>query len=202
MKKIISFSLWGDNKLYWTGALENLKLAYDLYPDWICRFYIDEVCNTQLIKKLQGRDCEILFMKKTNSLSGLLWRFLAAEDSDIMICRDADSRLSTREKEAVNDWLRTDKNFHIMRDHPEHRTLIPGGMWGCRNIEGIKDMVLSFPIQLQGLKGHDQFFLAKYIYPQIQSSALIHDSYNLFGDSIDFPTLRDGNEFVGAVVDV
>jgi len=64
----------------------------------------------------------------------MFWRFLPASDPDmdILIVRDTDSRLGLRERLAVNEWLESGKNFHIMRDHPQHGTLILGGMWECR----------------------------------------------------------------------
>jgi hypothetical protein len=34
--------------------------------------------------------------------------------------RDSDSPLISREKEAVTEWLASNKSFHIMRDHPVH----------------------------------------------------------------------------------
>jgi len=37
MKKIISFSLWGDNPIYTQGAIRNAELAKEVYPDWVCR---------------------------------------------------------------------------------------------------------------------------------------------------------------------
>ena len=36
-KKIISFSLWGNNAVYVLNALVNADLALKIYPDWICR---------------------------------------------------------------------------------------------------------------------------------------------------------------------
>ena len=39
-----------------------------------------------------------------------------------MLSRDCDSRLNKREKLAVDELLKSDKNFHIMRDHPWHNT--------------------------------------------------------------------------------
>jgi hypothetical protein len=49
----------------------------------------------------------------------MLWRFRPAfeEDDTIVLVRDADSRLSRRERAAVEDWLASDFDFHIMRDH-------------------------------------------------------------------------------------
>jgi len=39
MKKVISFSLWGDNPTYNIGAIKNAKLALDYYPDFECWFW-------------------------------------------------------------------------------------------------------------------------------------------------------------------
>ncbi len=198
MKKIISFSLWGENMMYWDGALKNIQLAKVLYPDWVCRFYVDAASSPELIKTIGQADCEMILMESSEEFDGLFWRFYAADDADIMICRDADSRLSKREVDAVNQWLDTDSLFHIMRDHPQHSALIMGGMWGCRNIDGIKELVDTYPNK--SFKGSDQLFLAQVIYSQIKEHALIHDSYNHFGDGDDFPTGRVGDDFVGRVV--
>lgn len=32
----------------------------------------------------------------------------------------------------MEQWLASNKTFHIMRDHPNHDTPILGGMWGAR----------------------------------------------------------------------
>ena len=191
--------MWGNDLMYWNGAIENVHLAKKLYPDWRCRFYIDSNADEQLINKIRNEDCEIVMVKSSQSFSGLFWRFYAADDADVMICRDTDSRLSPREVEAVNAWLDSDKHFHIMRDHPYHHALILGGMWGARNMEGISDLIKNYPYQ--NLKGTDQLFLAELIYPQIKGSAMIHDSYSLFQDGIAFPSERAGEEFVGRVFD-
>ena len=39
---IIAFSLWGDGEKYLNGALENARLAPEIYPHWTCRFYCDD----------------------------------------------------------------------------------------------------------------------------------------------------------------
>lgn len=41
-------------------------------------------------------------------------------------------QISSREAAAVEQWLATNKTFHVMRDHPQHDTTILGGMWGAR----------------------------------------------------------------------
>jgi len=185
--------------MYWAGAIKNVQLASVLYPGWVCRFYVDRDAPAPLIRSIRDADCEMVLMASKDEFDGLFWRFYAAEDADIMICRDTDSRLSPREAEAVRRWLDSDNHFHIMRDHPQHTALIMGGMWGCRNMAGIKDLSEQFPHKC--LKGTDQLFLARVIYPQIRDHAMIHDSYHLFGDGADFPTPRMNGEFVGSVFD-
>ena len=50
------------------------------------------------------------------------WRFFPTLDPqvDVFISRDLDSRPNKREIAAVEEWLRSDKYFHVMRDHPAH----------------------------------------------------------------------------------
>ena len=39
---------------------------------------------------------------------------------DVVLSRDADSPLTTRESTAVMEWYESDYTFHLMRDHPWH----------------------------------------------------------------------------------
>lgn len=202
-KKIISFSLWGNNPKYTIGAIKNLELASVIYPDWICRFYVDESVPKDIIKTLSSfANSEIIKINGDGNWNSVFWRFYACEDADIMLSRDTDSRLSIREKVAVDEWLSSDKDFHIMRDHPFHATQIPGGMWGCRNniLYNIREMIDAFP------KGNywqvDQIFLREKIYPLIIDKALIHDEFHNFENKKSkFKTRRIKNEFVGEVND-
>jgi len=41
MKKVISFSLWGNIKLYTIGTVKNAILAKKIFPDWIVYVYYD-----------------------------------------------------------------------------------------------------------------------------------------------------------------
>lgn len=135
--KIIAFSLWGNCKNYNYGALENAILAKDIYPDWICYFYLGKDVIPSVIKYLETLSNVKIINKsdEENKLSNMLWRFEPAFISDdIIISRDCDSRLNIREKLAVDEWLNSDKDFHIMRDHNMcHGDRVLGGMWGARN---------------------------------------------------------------------
>jgi hypothetical protein len=206
MKNIISFSLYGTKEMYWKGAIENIRLSKEIYPNYICRFYIDEDASQDLKDSIEGDNVEKIFMKNRGGIDGMFWRLLGACDKDvnIFLCRDTDSRLSLREKLAVEEWLSSDKDFHIMRDHVQHKTPILGGMWGCRNNilcnRNLENKILNWPHFNK--KGDDQRFLSKEIYyPIVKNNALEHSEYNIkYKNPIkQFTTPRINNEFVGSV---
>jgi len=197
---IISFSLWGDNPKYTIGAIRNAELAKEIYPEWICKFYIGNDVPECIVDELKSLDSQIVFMPDSG-WNGMFWRFLAADSNDTIISRDTDSRLNLREACAVDEWLKSDKDFHIMRDHPHHATAILGGMWGARNgiLKGISEWIEYYEKGLFDNKWQvDQNFLRDIIYPLIKEKSCVHDE---FFNGIDFPVKRVGYEFVGDVFD-
>jgi hypothetical protein len=201
MKKIISFSLWGENPIYNAGAIKNAELAKDIYPDWTCRYYLGKSTPFTTIQDLsKHNNTEIFIMNDPSDWTGMFWRFYPASglDVDIMISRDADSRLNLREKAAVDEWLESPMDFHIMRDHPQHATEIMGGMWGVRN----KLLIHMLPMIQSYVKGNfwqvDQNFLREHIYPLVRNNTMVHDEYF---EKRPFPSKREPKSFVGQAFD-
>ena len=200
MNKIVSFSLWGDNPKYTIGAVKNAELVQELYSGWIGRFYCGRSVPKDILDKLnEVSNTEVILMDKEGDWTGMFWRFCAADSDDIILSRDTDSRVSEREVYAVNEWLESDKDFHIMRDHPAHGTQILGGMWGSRNgiLKGITEHIDAYT------KGNfiqvDQNFLREHVWQKISNNALSHDE---FFNGVPFPKPRkDWNDFVGQVYD-
>jgi len=197
--KCISFSLWGNNPKYTIGAIKNLELAQEIYPDWICRFYVGIDVPKNIINDIEKfSNSEIILMNEQPNWEGMFWRFYAIEDCDVFISRDTDSRLSAREKSAVDQWIQSDKNIHIMRDHPYHNYPILGGMWGAKKpiLNNIKNLIKEYK------KGNfwqvDQNFLRDIVYPIVKNDALVHDE---FFEKKSFPTKRDGLNFIGQIFD-
>ena len=89
MKNVISYSLWGDNPMYWVGALKNIELVSEKLPGWICRFYIDKNCHQYLIDDIKGDNVEVVLVDPTGSHDnsyyhhGMFWRFTASEDPEV-----------------------------------------------------------------------------------------------------------------------
>jgi hypothetical protein len=200
MVKVISFSLWGDNPKYCVGAIKNAQLYKQIYPDWRCRFYVSDKVNINIIKQLEKYDSEIILKSENANWTGMFWRFECGFDEsvDISIFRDTDSRLNLREKYAVDDWLISNKTFHIMRDHPCHAFPILGGMWGIKNKQFSKLKYLMDNFETQDEYGTDYKFFIQKLYPLINDDKIVHDE---FFDKIPFPQKRQEYEFVGEVFD-
>lgn len=199
MKKLITFSLWGNNRKYTNGAIKNAELALQIYPDWICRFYTGKSVPIEVITKLKSFDnVEVIEMDEDGSWNSMFWRFYAASDEnvEVMISRDCDSRLSLREKLCVDEFLSSDKLFHSIIDHPFHSGIM-GGMWGVK--KGILSKIISLIDSWDKTNKWqtDQSFLNTIIKPIISNTYLLHDSINLK----NFLSKREDYHFVGEVFD-
>ena len=207
-RKVISFSLWGDNPTYTIGAIKNAEQAKEFYPDFECWFYIHlETVSSDIIIKLQKFDNVKIIFKTgdLNKCKPMMWRFEAIDDPEveIMMSRDTDSRFLLREKLAVEEWLQSGKLFHIMRDHPHHNFSILGGMFDTRKIPKIPSWIniINNLNQVEN-RNYDQNFLRDYIYPIIKDNSIIHATFNKKeSHAANFPIEYDDNYyFVGEYI--
>jgi hypothetical protein len=199
----ISYSLFGYNqqhencydfRAYMRGLHLNIRIAELLYPGWDIYVAIDE--SVQRSPYYPYIDNLILNCKIANGSFGtaelcrmMLYRLYPAfltEGNGMMydhiICRDTDSLLSYRERQAVAYWERGPKMAHSITDSISHSIPIMGGMCGFmsgpfRDRMGVKsfDELLSLS---QGIdftrKGADQDFLNRYILPKVADSITEH----------------------------
>ena len=190
-KKIISFTLWGGKPIYNVGAIKNAEIAKETFPGWICRFHINSVPQDIIEKLLQFDNVELVkketdVWKEYGRRAGddqpegsIFWKFEPYFDKDVevVIGRDPDNRLSKREKVAIDEWLISDKQFHIMRDHPGHCTGTPilGAMWGMKKSIGLDLQKLMDDYKKQTKWPMiDQWFLMKFVYPLVKDYSMIH----------------------------
>jgi len=189
MKKIISFSLYtGINRQYEVynyGVICNIELAKILYPNWVCRIYCGESVPKYIIDKIIKYDnVELIQMKENEEFSYRMWRFLPIdeEDVEVMICRDADSRLSNREKQLVDIFLESDFLVHSIRDNINHHDFM-AGMWGMKKNDRInmtklcKDFKNKIGPHTDMGYNSDQEFLRTIIKPIYNDTTLTHCSY-------------------------
>jgi hypothetical protein len=119
-----------------------------------------------------------------------------------MLYEILNSRLSRREKSAVDEWIASGKPFHFMRDHPSHSNYaMSGGMWGGTHdaIPNMKFLLLNKNRQHTYLE--DMKFLNSMMWIKVKSSEFQHDSFSCgrYGAVNPLPTARIGFEHVGSV---
>jgi hypothetical protein len=207
MANAISYSLFGwnqqhenclDFKSYMRGLHLNIRITELLYPGWKVVVMIDQsVTESPYVNLFYELDKERkidLYIMPTaelcrmmlyrlypmflydNPLEGLKFRY------DRIICRDTDSLLSYRERQAVAYWERSPKMAHAITDSISHTITLMGGMIGFqsgpfRERMGVKsfDELLSLS---QGIdfnqKGADQDFLNRYVLPKVADSITEH----------------------------
>jgi len=199
--KLVSFSLWGDAPKYVQGAIRNAELAPSVYAGWTCRFYCGASVPGSALDRLAGfPHVQIVRRPAPGDWTSMFWRFEAAADpdADAIVVRDTDSRLNAREGAAVDAWLASGADAHVMRDHPQHDAPMLGGLWGVRRgvLPAIGPAIQAYP------RGDhwqiDQEFLAAVIAPRLRPRWLEHDEY--FAGR-PFPTPRRWREFVGQPFD-
>jgi hypothetical protein len=211
--KVISFSLWGDTPTYTVGAVRNADLAAILFPDWVCVFYCFQSVPQDIILQLQSRP-NVLVRPIEGEYSsadsrGMFHRFLPADEEGVeyMMSRDTDSRLSERERLAVEEWISSGADLHIMRDHPYHGAPMLGGMWGVKGgkLTGIASAMHGFAPT--SAKGQDQAFLWEWVWGKVQRGELSVCVHDPFFQKTPFPTgtirgeENGGVWFVGQIFD-
>jgi len=226
MRKIISFCLHGGHAKYCQGFLENLPLAKEFYPGWDVVLFHDNTVPAKWLAKL--RDCHGIESHNVHEygIHPTCMRFLACELPNVerVIFRDADSRLSQREAEAVKEWEDSGVGLHSMRDHPHHdRRNYPvfAGMFGLVVTElrdfNMREKLIEhsshcpdkqgghWRLWKQRKRGIDGIFLREEIYSIFfeSGSVMVHTiGKKRFPFEVDFPSPRNKEKnFVGEIFD-
>jgi len=192
MKKIVSYCLFGDNDKYTINCLVNLELCNRYYKDWFVYIYYDETVPDKIIKTIRLFPKVTLIQKKGYKYDRLWWRFLAYDEGDLFISRDADSHITEREVLAVEDWINSNKALHIMRDSVSHNRKILGGMFGIKKTYKINNMnalisdLICYPRNYQD----DENWLSNKLYPLFVNDMVVHDSTNIFQPPDKTPECR------------
>ena len=192
-KKIIAFSLFGNSSAYGEPAVLNAELCPHIYPDWICRFYVDKSVPEHVLARLYHYGAEVVQVDAAmQTWPGTMWRFVAMDDDEAayVLFRDADSVISQREAQAVAEWLASGKMFHTLRDAGTHTELILAGLWGAvagavPNMRGKIETWLQKPLASRHFA--DQFFLREEVWKYAKQSLCGHDRIFGFYDAQDFP---------------
>jgi hypothetical protein len=176
-----SFCLYGpENPLYYNGMLDNICLAGIYFPTWKVYVYVGSDVPEPFIERMEA--CTNVVIRRTGMTGSknMIQRFYAIDEPDveIMMVRDADSRIHWRDRWCIREFLKTDLDAHNIRDNREHTAKIMGGLWGLRKTAGIcmRKEYESYveDTSLGWRHAHDQNFLGDVIYPKIVDRMLVH----------------------------
>jgi hypothetical protein len=205
MVNVFSFVIYGNEKKYTQGLLANIHLIQSKFPSWkIWIYYGSDVDNSILSEYSNYTNISLIPTNNTGYITKF-YRYLPIDDNSVDICiiRDADSRVNDRDEFCINQFLNSEKLFHIIRDHPNHKHKIMAGMWGIKKgalSESINDLFTIWKQNYSIDFWSDTNFLINYIYPKVQSISLVHDDYNHFHDSsISISYIKDNKHFIGQV---
>jgi hypothetical protein len=192
-RNVIAFSLFGNLPKYCETAIFNAIDQPHIYPNWTCHFHVDDAVPDHVIRRLEAAGAVIIKAgEKHARVAGTMWRFLSYDTPGLhrIIFRDADSIISSREKSAVEEWVQSDRKFHVMRDAESHTELLMAGLWGCvagalPAMAGL--MERSTAQDTQTGRYTDQFFLREMVWPIARRNLLTHDSIFGFMSPQPFP---------------
>ncbi len=180
--KVISYSLFGYNEErkencfifsdYLRGLHINIRLARILYNDWVIRVHVDQNTYDGLNHIFKELPIQVVVCKNAPLTKAMLWRMMPIFDENVThtLCRDLDSPLTFRERQAVEQWLYNGKVCHAITDSISHNIPLMGGMIGFNHYfkDYAKfqtwDKMMARDMRWDK-KGVDQLFLQKYIYP-------------------------------------
>ena len=182
--RIISYCLFGSEHRFIEGAVANIKIASQIFPGWIVRIYHDDTVPYKTLETIKSDHVQLVNFNTDKPLEPKqIWNLFVASDPCLeryLIC-NIDSRLTAREKAAVDQWIDSGKPFHIMRDHPFHvNHFIPSYLWG-----GVKDAVPNMMSLIHKYvkkgthNGTVQQFLNREIWPIAKMSAFQPDIISL-----------------------
>jgi hypothetical protein len=105
-----SFCIYnGYNPLYYVGLLENIELIQKHFPEAFIYIYIGNDVPDWYVIELRVRKNVILRFTGETGPRNMIHRFFAIDEPevDIMLVRDADSRVHWKDRWAIREFLNT-----------------------------------------------------------------------------------------------
>lgn len=192
--------IWGEDPMYLRGVYRNIEERKNYFSDWNIILMVDSNVSDEWKDLYSKQDIKMVVadrVRYTSRFGGLF-----VDDFDYAIVRDCDSRLTHRELLMVDEWIESGSDFHIIRDHPNHKNFILAGMFGIKNgpvLDMFKDQYMKNASRYNDfVYGDDEKFLGECIWPNIITNHYAHDEHNKYtGFEKRYPISITGHMFVG-----
>lgn len=190
--KVFSFCLYGTDRNYYEGLLENIKTIKQYYPDYEV-FVYKGTCPDDW--KLEG--VNVIYTGRTGAINAL-YRYLPLGFAETGFVRDADSRITERDRWCINRFLESGYTYHLIRDHIWHKSKIMAGLFGWKSpIEIELNLVPDVEY------GYDEAVIAEQLYPKIIDNTLVHTNVFAFHkERVERIAIerKDIHDFIGNVI--
>lgn len=211
--KVISFCLYGSQEKYCRGLFENIEIIKNKLPEFYIFIYIGNEVPNDYIEKYSKYEKVKLFYTNCIGHDNMIHRFFAIDedDVDLMIVRDSDSRIHDRDIWCISHFIQSKFYVHTIRDHPEHRAYIMGGLWGLKKgllntkMRDIYSLYNKNNVNINKIQ-HDQYFLRDMLYNTFIKYMIIYvNNMNLCINQYEticlIPFKIKNNDFCGQVVE-
>jgi len=190
--KVFSLCLYGTEPNYYTGLLENIAIIKEHYPEFTIVVHKGFCDPTWVIPE----GVEVNITNREGAINALL-RYLSLCTAEVGFVRDTDSRITARDRWCIDEFLKSDKSYHSIRDHYWHQSKLMAGTFGWKKALPIMMPTHEVPY------GYDEQFLTQCVYEQIKPELLVHTSVRAFAGEhaewIERPC-EDKHDFVGNVI--
>jgi hypothetical protein len=219
MTRVFSFCIYGPpNPKYYTGLLENLQLIDQHYPGWGIFVYVGADVPREYIDMLSRRNNVAIRETGIVGHKNSVYRFFAIDEPwvDLMMVRDADSRVHWKDRWAIRSFLASNYTTHIIRDNKYHTNEIMAGLWGIRKnptIPSIRSLFLEWTPVSGGSGseddphgfGIDQNFLKLVLYEKLRANAYVtYSNHRIMPGEIgiEFPFEWDHAVYCGRLEEI
>lgn len=195
--KIISYSLFGYKDrpperlwewyYYLRGLYFNVRMNKLIYPGFRTHVEVDSETFSAFdnifldLRNYYGLSYNI--NNKASLCKSMLWRLKMAFHPEVIpeyiFCRDLDAITTYREAQAVQAFINSGEDVHVITDNPAHTTPMMGGMIGMKGtvlremFSSWEEMIATSDITI-ATHGTDQSFMQRALYPKLKQRIFAH----------------------------
>ena len=218
MANIFSYCIYGTSPKYVEGMVRNLEQIREFYPSFETWIVAGNDVPSEYIEKYRSfQNVKLTHVPFTGGRL-MTYRFFPIDDPSVhcMIVRDADSRITERDRECIRRFMESEFTLYTIRDHYYHRCPIMGGQWGIKRtstdssfqLESAYHEVKESLTKNCGVDAYDtdQYFTRHYIYPKYGARMIAFASVDYTFAEIETraeitPPRKDDTDFCGNVFD-
>jgi len=209
MASAFSFCIYGSKPIYCEGLVRNLEAIAIHYPRFETHIYAGNDAPEEYLRRYESFPRTVIHRLPFTGRRLTFNRFLAIDlpGVELMIVRDADSRLTDRDRWCIDDFIASGWQIYCVRDHKYHTYEIMAGLWGMHRIPGfsMSKAYAEFAPGYHDIDTYlaDQDFLRNVVYRKFKGATLTYTpNWAYPGENHRLISLarKDAYDFCGNVI--